>query len=122
MPLSAIKNERVANYDTRARRPTSTSFATLHCLHFSKDGLVYVCDRGNDRVQVFTKQGSSSRSSGFIPRRRHAAAKCGGPGSDLFGPCGTVYNLAFSGDPQQNFVFVADGANDKVWIVTGKAA
>jgi hypothetical protein len=44
-------------------------------------------------------------------------AECGGPGSDKYGPCGTVFNLAFSPAPQQNFVFVADGANDKVWVV-----
>ena len=29
----------------------------VHCVHISNDGLVYVCDRGGDRIQVFTKQG-----------------------------------------------------------------
>jgi DNA-binding beta-propeller fold protein YncE len=116
-PLSAIRNERVANYDTKGAPPDIDDFVTLHCLHISKDGLVYVCDRGNDRVQVFTRQGRFVSQFWIHPSTPARGAECGGPGSDLFGPCGTVYNLAFSADPQQNFVFVADGANDKVWIV-----
>jgi sugar lactone lactonase YvrE len=32
-----------------------------------------------------------------------------------------VFNLAFSADPQQNFVFVADGANNKIWIVNRRS-
>ncbi len=120
-PLSMIRNERVANYDTNGPPPDIDDFVTLHCLHISRDGLVYVCDRGNDRVQVFTKQGKYVTQFWIHPSTPARGNECGGPGSDKFGPCGTVYNLAFSADPQQNFVFVADGANDKVWIVNRKS-
>jgi len=41
---------------------------------------------------------------------------CGGPGSLMFGMCGTTYNLTFSHDAQEKYVMVADGTNDKVWI------
>ena len=117
VPLSEIPNERVAPYDTASPPPDIKEFNVLHCIHLSNDGLVYVCDRGNDRVQVFTKQGKFVTQFWIHPSTPARGAECGGPGSDKYGPCGTVFNLAFSPAPQQNFVFVADGANDKVWIV-----
>src|SRR3712207_6888596 len=30
----------------------------VHCVRISNDGLVYVCDRANDRIQVFQKDGT----------------------------------------------------------------
>ncbi len=118
--LSQISNERVPNYDTSGPPPDLPDFVTLHCIHISKDGLVYVCDRGTDRVQVFTKQGKYVTQFWVHPSTPARGAECGGPGSDKFGPCGTVFNLAFSADPEQRYVFVADGANDKVWIINRK--
>jgi hypothetical protein len=76
-----------------------------------------VADRQADRVQVFTKQGRFVTQFWIHTSTPARGAECGGPGSDKFGPCGTVFNLAFSPAPQQDFVFVADGANNKVWIV-----
>ena len=38
-------------------RGPNSSEAPVHCVQISKDGFVYVCDRGGDRIQVFTKQG-----------------------------------------------------------------
>ena len=119
-PLSQISNERVPPYDTSGPPPDIDDFVVLHCIHISRDGLVYVCDRGNNRVQVFTKQGTYVSQFWVHPSTPARGAECGGPGSDKFGPCGTVYNLAFSADPEQKFVFVADGANNKVWIVNRK--
>ena len=119
-PLSQISNERVAPYDTTGLPPDIDDFVVLHCIHISRDGLVYVCDRGNNRVQVFTKQGKYVSQFWVHPSTPARGAECGGPGSDKFGPCGTVYNLAFSADPEQKFVFVADGANNKVWIINRK--
>ena len=119
-PLSAISNERVPPYDTSGPPPDIDDFVVLHCIHLSRDGLVYVCDRGNNRVQVFTKQGKFVSQFWIHPSTPARGQECGGPGSDKFGPCGTVYNLAFSADPEQKYVFVADGANNKVWIVERK--
>ena len=41
--------------------PRSKQFNTVHCAMVSNDGFVYVCDRVNDRIQVFRKDGRSSR-------------------------------------------------------------
>ena len=121
VPLGEIPNERVPPYDTSGPPPDIKEFNVLHCIHLSNDGLVYVCDRGNDRVQVFTKQGKYVTQFWIHTSTPARGTECGGPGSDKYGPCGTVFNLAFSPAPQQNFVFVADGANDKVWIVNRKS-
>jgi hypothetical protein len=50
-------------------KPISQSFATVHCAQIANDGLVYVCDRVNDRIQVFRKTARSSR------RRRWPSAR-----------------------------------------------
>ena len=58
MPLSEISNDPLPPYDWKSGPPPDIKdLATLHCIHVSRDGLVYVCERGSDRVQVFTKQG-----------------------------------------------------------------
>ena len=62
IPLSEIDNNPTPDYDISGPPPDQTQFApALHCVHFSRDGLVYVCERGSDRVQVFTKQGKFVR-------------------------------------------------------------
>jgi hypothetical protein len=56
-------------------------------------------------------------SSFFVhPSTPSRGAECGGPGSLLFGMCGTVYNLTFSHDAAEKYVLLADGTNDKIWI------
>jgi len=77
-------------------------FSTVHAVHISNDGLVYVCDRGNDRIQVFTKQGKFMKE---FPVRIQTL----NPGS--------VWDLAFSSDKEQKYLFVADGQNNVVWIL-----
>jgi sugar lactone lactonase YvrE len=67
-------------------------------VHFSTDGLVYICERGSDRVQVFTKQGKYVTSYFVHPSTPARGPECGGPGSLTFGMCGTIYNLTFSHD------------------------
>jgi len=120
MPLSEISNDPVPPYDTSGPPPDIKGFAILHCIHISRDGLVYVCERGSDRVQVFTKQGKFVTEFFVHPSTPARGPECGGPGSLKFGPCGTVLNLAFSPAPEQKYVFIADAANDKVWIVNRK--
>jgi sugar lactone lactonase YvrE len=61
-----------------------------------------VCDRANDRVQVFKKDGS------FVSEKK-VAPNTGGTGS--------VWDIAFSRDAGQKYLYVADGANDKVHIL-----
>ncbi len=72
----------------------------VHCVHISNDGLVYVCDRAGDRVQVFTKQGK------FLKEFHIANATMGG---------GSAGSVDFSSDPAQKYIFVADLVNATVW-------
>ena len=85
-------------YDPAVR---SEHFATVHCLMMSADGLVYVCDRVNNRIQVFQKDGT------FVQEAVIAAS----------GGFGAVHAIAFSSEPGQRFLYVGDGANKKVWIL-----
>ncbi len=74
----------------------------VHCADLANDGLLYVCDRVNDRIQVFRKDGTFVKE-GFIARRTLAA--------------GSVWDLAFSRDPQQRYLFVVDGMNNRIHVV-----
>jgi DNA-binding beta-propeller fold protein YncE len=68
----------------------------------ANDGLLYVCDRVNDRIQVFRPDGTFVKE-GFIARRSLGE--------------GSVWDIAFSRDPQQTYIFLADGRNMKVHIL-----
>jgi DNA-binding beta-propeller fold protein YncE len=77
-------------------------FAMVTCATVSTDGLVYVCDRTTNRIQVFKADGT------FVKEAR-VAPETGGNGA--------VWDIAFSRDAGQAQLFVADGQNQKVWIV-----
>jgi DNA-binding beta-propeller fold protein YncE len=74
----------------------------VHCVERSNDGLVYVCDRQNNRIQVFQPNGTFVKE-GFYARNTLGA--------------GSAWDLAFSRDPQQRFIFMADGQNSRVRII-----
>ena len=121
MPLSEIDNDPAPPYDITGPPPDQKQFAPiLHCILTSKDGLVYVCERGNDRIQVFTKEGKFVTSYFVHPSTQARGPNCGGPFSAKDGPCGTVFHLTFSHDPQQKYIYVADGTNNMVWILDRK--
>jgi DNA-binding beta-propeller fold protein YncE len=73
-----------------------------HCLRLSNDDLVYVCDREADRIQVFDQSGSFIRNIdlAFQPYTSPAGRPSGNRGSAVV--------LAFSPDPQQQFIFVVN--------------
>lgn len=73
----------------------------VHCADLSKDGFVYVCDRPNDRLQVFTKDGKFVKEV-FVKKTTLGD--------------GSVWDIAFSKDPQQKYLFMADGANEKIYV------
>lgn len=77
----------------------------VHCAELSHDGEVYVCDRPNDRIQVFKPDGT------FIKEKILY--------KDTLGD-GSVWDIAFSKDPQQKYIYLADGANEKVHILDRK--
>jgi hypothetical protein len=120
-PLSEIDNDPTPPYDTSGPPPDQKQFApALHCVHVSVDGLVYVCERGSDRIQVFTKQGKFVASFFVHPSTQARGPNCGGIWSLKDAPCGTIYNMAFSHDPRQKYLLVADGTNNMVWILNRK--
>ena len=90
----------VGTYDPA--KPPEKQFNVVSCVKLAADGLVYVCDRRNDRIQVFKKDGT------FV--------KEGVVSQSTLGE-GAVWDIAFSRDPQQRFLYVADGSDQKVWIL-----
>jgi hypothetical protein len=87
-------------YDPAA--PPARQFRTVHCVMVSHDGLVYVCDRVNDRIQVFRTDGMFVQEAFFAPETLRS---------------GSVWDLAFSADPEQTYLYVADGVNEKIRVV-----
>jgi DNA-binding beta-propeller fold protein YncE len=88
-------------YDPAA--PRAQQFRTpVHCADLSHDGLVYVCDRPNDRIQVFKADGTFVKEVVIAPKTL-------GDGS--------MWDVAFSKDPEQKYLYVADGKNEKVYIL-----
>lgn len=74
----------------------------VHCADLSVDGLVYVCDRPNDRLQVFTREGK------FIKEKQIAPRTLGD---------GSIWDVAFSKDPKQTYMYIADGKNERIYVV-----
>ncbi len=74
----------------------------VHCAEPSNDGFVYVCDRPNDRIQVFRKDGT------FVKETKIAPLTLGD---------GSTWDIAFSRDPAQRFMYLADGKNMKVYVM-----
>lgn len=78
-------------------------FNTVHCVRLSRDGLLYVCDRNNNRIQVFKKDGT------FVKEAWVA--------KETIPPSGVTNDIAFSPDAAQRFIYIIDGENSKVWIL-----
>ncbi len=83
--------------------PGPQQFNTVHGIRISNDDLVYVCDRVNNRIQVFRPDGTFVKEA-YIERKTSA-------------PEGTAFDIAFSPDKQQEFLYVPDGSNKKVQIL-----
>ena len=126
MPLSEISNDPIPGYDwTGAPPPEEKNFVPdLHFAEISKDRLVYVGERGQDRIEVFTTEGKFVKEFYVSPNTPSRGKDCGGlPPNTKMPPCGTTYKMIFSKDPQQKYMYVADGTNNVVWILdrqTGK--
>jgi DNA-binding beta-propeller fold protein YncE len=85
-----------------------------HHLAFGNDGLLYVCDRVADRVEVFDKMGKFIRN---IHVQRANANLSTVEMSGKVNAVGTVWQVAFSPDKAQNYMYVADGGDEVVWVV-----
>ena len=89
-------------------------FRDVTCVEISKDGMVYVCDRTSDRIQVFQKNGTFVKE-GVLAKETTGITVTGQFG--VVSSHGSVWDLAFSNDAQQRFLYVADGHNKVVRIV-----
>ena len=78
----------------------------VHCAEPSNDELVYVCDRTNDRLQVFHLDGTFVTEIQVMPESK----------SD-----GSTWDVDFSKDPEQKYLYLADGRNQKIHIFDRKS-
>jgi WD40 repeat protein len=96
-------DNRAVNTGWSADQDPQPQFRTpVHCAEPSADGLIYVCDRPNNRIQVFNREGEFQREAFFAP--------------ETLGD-GAVWEIAFSPDPQQRYLYVADGKNSRIRII-----
>jgi DNA-binding beta-propeller fold protein YncE len=85
-----------------ANPPAQQFYNPVHCADMSVDRFIYVCDRVGDRLQVFTPEGKFVKEQWYQKNTLNA---------------GSVWDIAFSKDAQQKYIFMADGVNEKVKIV-----
>jgi DNA-binding beta-propeller fold protein YncE len=91
----------LGKYDPAA--PAAKQFRNpVHCVERSNDGLLYVCDRQADRIQVFQPDGKFVKEAWFAKNTLGS---------------GSAWDIAFSKDPQQRFIYLADGTNEVVRVV-----
>jgi DNA-binding beta-propeller fold protein YncE len=74
----------------------------VHCAQPSNDGLLYVCDRTSDRIQVFTRDGKFLKEAVVSPKTMAQ---------------GSTWDVAFSRDPEQKYMFLVDGQNMKIYVM-----
>ncbi|OLC51200.1 MAG: hypothetical protein AUH43_03090 [Acidobacteria bacterium 13_1_40CM_65_14] len=97
---------RIPAKEIDAKDPGPSQFSTIHGVKVSNDGHVYAADRAGKRVQVFTLEGKFVAQA-FVDRW------CEEP------HCGngeTVASVAFSGDAEQRFLYVASRSPARVWV------
>jgi hypothetical protein len=78
---------------------SSQSGNPVHCLKIARDGLLYACDRSNNRIQVFRKDGNFLKE--FVIEKNARAF-------------GSARDLDSWIDPKQTLLFHADGTNNEM--------
>ena len=97
----AVQHEnKPSQYDPNG--PPPPQFRIVHSVRIARDGLVYVCDRTNDRLQVFRKDGTFVKEM-FIAKQTLGS--------------GSVWDLSFSIDPAQTYLIINDGTNQQIWLL-----
>jgi DNA-binding beta-propeller fold protein YncE len=98
-------DDKMPAYDP-AQPPSRQFGSPVHCVRLSNEGLVYACDRVNNRFQVFRKDGSFI-SEHFFERSTRLN--------------GSVSDLVFSPDPAQKFIYMVDGVNNELRVIERKS-
>ena len=80
-----------------------------HCVVGGNDGNIYVCDRQDDRIQVFTKLGALLRVVPVVPGTGQTLGIGGAAG---LGTAGSAWDLRFTNDPEQAYMYDIDGGNE----------
>jgi hypothetical protein len=80
-------------------------FNLVHGVRVSNDGIVYVADRMNNRMQVFTIDGQFLREI-FVERKTKLL--------------GTSFSVALSPDAAQQYLYLADAGNGRIHIYDRK--
>ena len=101
--------------DTTVPAAPPQQFAVPHGISGSRDGLIYLADRANNRVQVFRQNGEFVREKILRPR-------CGAQEQATWvpkRPCGTeaAFSIGFSHDAPQTYVYVADGGSHFITVL-----
>jgi hypothetical protein len=103
--------------DFKARNMKPKFFRSpVHCAKLANDGLLYVCDRGNNRVQIF----KASEVGKLCSNPDGAIGKCGFVGEVHVAPQtigGTSGTVNFSTDSKQSCMYVADLLNDVIYVI-----
>lgn len=92
------------DYDFGSRDPAGPlprAFSTVHGIAGSNDGLIYVADRRGNRIQVFDQSGAFQNEVIVAPETLAS---------------GSAFVVAFSPDEAQQWLYLADGTNHKVWV------
>lgn len=92
---------------SRGSGPGASQFQVPHDIKVSNDDLVYVADRGNNRIQVFNLDG------GFVTESFVA--------KDTAAMFPSVMSLAFSTDLEQRYLYVGDAGNGRIRILERKS-
>jgi hypothetical protein len=96
-------DDKLPPYKPVAITELSKSFSSpVHCVRLSRDGLVYMCDRANDRIQVFKTDGTFVKEFQVEPQTLQN---------------GSVWDLVLSEDRAQKYIYVADGANMQIYAL-----
>jgi len=103
MSLPARSSDPNGPYSPQPPDPMTTHFnRPAHCVVVSTDGLVYVCDRANNRIQIFSRDGQFRRQFVFDPETRGN---------------GAIWSIALSPDHSQRFLIYADGEDNLIRII-----
>ena len=95
----------------------------VHCVKIADDGKIYVCDRGNDRIQVFDSKDASlgkecsnpngeAGKCGFVTERFISAKTYTQPVMP-----GTAVSMNFSPDKAQSCLYIGDNTNQTIYIL-----
>ena len=97
-----VPDDEYDHADRNSEGSTVSQFSTVHGILGSNDGLIYVADRRGNRIQVFSQNGDYLMEKIVAPKTLAS---------------GSAFVFAFSPDEEQEWLYMADGTNHKVWIL-----